>query len=78
MNALSELQNEAPYKDRFDFEIIPMDSPKGKASNDKYDWQKQGHGFVILAPDGKLRSILPGHGYGRDEIVAELDKALKP
>lgn len=79
MNALSKIETEAPYKDRFSFKVIPMNSPEGKASDGKYDWERQGHGLVILKPDGSVRAKFPGHLYAdkaREKILAELDKAL--
>ena len=73
VDALAKIEKEAPYKDRFEFEVIPMGSPEGKAGAEKYDWQGHGHGLVILR-DGKLLKLIPGHSYGRDEIIAALDE----
>ena len=75
MNALSKIETEAPYKDKFDFEVIAMSTPEGEQAGKKYDWQGHGHGLVILR-GGKLLKLIPGHKYGRDEIVAALDEVL--
>jgi hypothetical protein len=77
VNALGELETEAPYKDRFTFEIVGMGSERGKASEEKYDWENEAHGLVVLASDGTVLAKIPGHRYGRDEIVAALDGAMK-
>lgn len=77
MNALGEIETEAPYKDRFSFEIVGMGSERGKASQEKYDWENEGHGLVVLADDGKVLAKIPGHRYERDAIITALDGALK-
>ena len=78
MDALRKIETESPYKDDFTFQVISMGSPEGKAASEKYDWQKQGHGLVVLDADGTQRALLPGHNYGRAEILAALDKLRKP
>ncbi len=75
MGALSKIETEAPYKDKFDFEVISMETPQGTAASKKYDWQGLRHGLVILRK-GKQIKLIPGHKYGRDEIVAALDEVM--
>ncbi len=77
MNALDVIKTEAPYKDRFTFEIVGMGSERGKASDEKYDWENEGHGLVVLSADGTLLAKIPGHKYERPEIIEALDGALK-
>ena len=55
---------EPPYKDQMDFEVIRMDSEKGKASQDKYMWGRERHGLVVLDADDKALVVLKGHSWG--------------
>jgi len=54
-----------------------MDSERGKASIDLYQWGGVGHGLVVLSPDGTTQvGIIRGHNYERDKIVEVLDAAM--
>lgn len=64
MRAVRALVAEPPYKDRMAFEVIRMDSEKGKASQDKYEWGRERHGLVVLDPEGKALVVLKGHSWG--------------
>ncbi len=59
MCALGEIETEAPYEDRLSFQIVGMGSERGKASQEKYDWENEGHGYerdeIIAALDGALQ-----------------------
>jgi hypothetical protein len=67
---------EEAYAGRFDFEVYPWEHDKSSAARDTYGFGPDKHGFALLGPDGRLLSVRPGHDYGKDEIRADLDKAL--
>lgn len=69
------LQEEA-YAGRFDFQVFPWEHDKSSEARDRYGFGPDKHGFALVGADGALLSVRPGHDYGKDEIRADLDKAL--
>jgi len=68
---------EKEYAGRVAFEILPASSPRGREAVERNGWDDPLHGLECLSPDGRVVGNLPGHGYGRAEIVAQVEALLK-
>jgi hypothetical protein len=67
---------EAEYEGRFKFEIIPPEETLKRAEElGLYDLGS--HGLVVLDPKGKELAHLPGHEFGRAEIEAAMQAAMR-
>ncbi len=69
---------EKEYQGRVEFRLDTATSAAGKAACERNGWGDALHGLEALAPDGRVVGHLPGHRYGRDEIVAQVEALLKP
>ena len=65
------------YAGKVRLTVVEAFSEEGKAAQVKYGFGEQLHGTVGIGPGGETLFVLPGHQYGRDEIVAEIDKILR-
>ena len=65
------------YAGKVRITVVEAFSDEGKAARVKYGFGDQLHGTVGIGPGGETLFILPGHQYGRDEIVAAIDKILR-
>ena len=67
---------EAEYEGQFKFEIIPPEETLKRAEElGLYDLGS--HGLVVLDAEGKELAHLPGHQFGRAEIEAAMQAALR-
>ena len=65
------------YEGRIAFDILSATSPEGTAATKRNGWNDALHGLECVAPDGRVVGHLPGHDYGRDEVVAQVEALLK-
>ena len=65
------------YKGRVSFDILPATSPEGEAARSRNGWNDALHGLEAVAPDGRVTGQLPGHDYGREQIVEQVEALLK-
>ena len=65
------------YKGRVLFEILSATSPEGQAATKRNGWNDALHGLEAVAPDGSVTGHLPGHDYGREQIVEQVEALLK-
>lgn len=68
---------EKKYEGRVAFEILSATSPEGRAATERNGWKDALHGLEALAPDGRVVGNLPGHNYGREEVLAQVEALLK-
>jgi len=67
---------EAEYEGRFTFEIVPPEETLKRAEElGLYDLGS--HGLVVLDSKGVEVAHLPGHQFGREEIEAAMQAALR-
>jgi hypothetical protein len=76
IRAVRAVLEEEAYQGRFDFVVFPWEHEKSSQARDTYGFGPDKHGFALVGSDGKLISVRPGHDYGKEEIRADLDKAL--
>jgi hypothetical protein len=72
--AVSELEQD--YGERVDFVLVSPEETKQR-SEELAGYGLGSHGLVAFAADGSVRARLPGHEFGRDEIVAATEAALE-
>ena len=65
------------YRGKVVFEILPAGGEAGRAAVKRNGWDDALHGLEALAPDGRVVGNLPGHDYGREEVVAQVEALLK-
>lgn len=75
MRALLE---EEPFKSRLTFTVYPWEHEQSVLARTTYEFGRDHHGLVVLAPDGRLLSVRPGHNYGAEEIREDLEHGLNP
>lgn len=67
---------EADYGERVDFVLVsPEDTKARKAEIAEYGLGS--HGLVAFGADGSVRATLPGHEYGKPEVLAATEAALE-
>lgn len=64
------------YEGRVEFEVRDVNSPEGQAATKAHGWETARHGLVVIGADGEVAGVLPGHDFGKDEIMAEVEKQL--
>ena len=47
------------------------------AATERNGWTDALHGLEAVAPDGRTTGHLPGHAYGREQIVEKIEALLK-
>ena len=72
--AVSELEQE--YGEQVDFVVVSPEETKARKA-EVTGYGLGSHGLVAFAADGSVRARLPGHEFGRDEIVAATEAALE-
>jgi hypothetical protein len=70
--AVSELEKE--YEGRITFTII--DPAATESSGDVEVYELETHGLVGFDSDGQKVNTIPGHQFGRDEIVVAIEELL--
>ena len=75
MVAVSELETE--YEGRINFRIIAATSDEGVDATFKYDFKNRRHGLVGLTTAGEAKVIMPGHAYGKPDIVKNIEELLR-
>ena len=72
---MGELEGE--YGDRVDFVLIPAEeTARRKDEIEAFGFSELRHGLVVFTRAGEPRVKLPGHQFGKDEIVAAIDLVL--
>jgi hypothetical protein len=67
---------EIEYEGRVRFEIVaPEDTAKRAAELQQYDLGS--HGLVGLDADGVEKAHVPGHQFGREEILAAIEAVMR-
>jgi hypothetical protein len=65
------------YQGRIDFEIVPAaETARRRAEMESYGFADAKHGLVAFTRDGEPLVKIPGHNYGKEEIVAAIKKLL--
>ncbi len=72
---MGELQTE--YEGRVKFEVLRADNDAGRQAAMDYDFGKTMHGLAAFDAKGEHVFSLPGHSYGKAEIVAKLAELLR-
>jgi hypothetical protein len=73
--AVGELERE--YADEMDFHIIPAaETALAAAEIESFGFTALRHGLVTFSASGEAVGKLPGHDYGRTEIVEAIEAAL--
>lgn len=70
---MGELATE--YEGRVEFNVISAE----ETANRPEETERFGdslHGLVAFGPDGEEVAMLPGHQYGKEEIVGVIDQVL--
>ena len=72
---MGELEGE--YGDRVDFVLIPAEETARRQDEiQAFGFAELRHGLVVFTPAGEPAVKLPGHQFGKDEIVAAIDLVL--
>ena len=72
---MRELEKE--YEGRVRFEIIPAEETAVRA-DELEEYELGSHGLVAFDSEGVVRAHIPGHTFGRAEIVAAIEAATRP
>ena len=75
MAAVGELETE--YEGRINFKIISATSDAGVDATFKYDFENRRHGLVGLDKAGEAKVVMPGHSYGKADIVKKIEELLR-
>ncbi|MBW2282860.1 MAG: hypothetical protein JRG82_19205 [Deltaproteobacteria bacterium] len=67
---------EKVYSGRVEFEIRSAFDEAGKQAVELYGFGDLRHGMVGFRPGGEIAFTLPGHEYGRAEIVEKVEAML--
>jgi len=67
---------ETEYEGRVRFTVVPQSEGKLPAAVEEYGFGDARHGLVTFGPDGETVGTIPGHRYGRDEIVVKVGELL--
>ena len=71
---MRELEQE--YEGRVRFEIVPAEQTAERADELK-QYELGSHGLVAFDAEGVPRAHIPGHMFGRAEIVAAIEAASR-
>jgi hypothetical protein len=73
--AVGELEQE--YGNLVDFVIVPAEETKARQDEiDLYGFTAAMHGLVVFDRDGAPAVKMPGHQFGREEILAAMHEVL--
>ena len=75
MAAVSEL--ETKYEGKIKFRIISANSDEGIDASMEYDFENKRHGLVAFDKEGGVKTIMPGHSYGKPDIEKNLEELLR-
>jgi len=71
------LEEEGGFAGRVRFEIIGAEETAERGDEIvAFGFGDARHGFALLAADGSTLGTLPGHAFGREEIVALIEGGL--
>ena len=74
MAAVGELEKE--YAGQVEFEIVSAEET-AKRGPEIERYGLGSHGLVGFASNGRVAATLPGHQYGRQEIVEVIESAMR-
>ena len=74
MAAVRELEQDANYKDKVTFNVVLPEADGFQADVTKYKLET--HGLVALDAEGNEKHSIPGHKFGKEEIVAAIRALL--
>ena len=66
---------EPEYEGRVEFIVVPAEET-AQLGHEIEQLELGSHGLVATAADGEVRHTIPGHEFGREEIVAAIGKVL--
>lgn len=72
--AVRGLESEGNYKDRVRFVVTEVTNAKIRKEIEA--WEGLGNHGLVGTSDGTLKVMLPGHEFGRSQIVAKIDEML--
>ena len=72
---MGELEKE--YEGKVTFKVIPLQSPEAQKEIERYDFEELSHGLVGFDKSGKHTVTIPGHNFGKEEIVAKIEELLR-
>lgn len=68
---------EKEYGEQVDFVIVPAEETQQRQSEiEEYGFAAQLHGLVTFDAEGEAVAKLPGHSFGREEILAAMQSAM--
>jgi hypothetical protein len=69
---------EPEYEGRVRFVLIPAAETAQRSDEiEAFGFTDKKHGLVVFASDGEARVKIPGHEFGKTEIVAAIDTVLE-
>ena len=73
---MGELAQE--YEGRVNFVVVPAEETAERSDEiELYGFTEKKHGLVAFTPDGDPAVKLPGHSYGKPEIVEAVTAVLE-
>jgi len=68
---------EPEYEGRITFVLIPADETAERADEiEAYGFTEKRHGLVGFTPEGDPLVKMPGHNFGKEELVAAIEVLL--
>ncbi len=72
---MGELAKE--YEGHVDFNVIPAEETNRRTAEiESYGFAEQRHGLVGFDANGEVRVKIPGHDYGKSEIILAIQRVL--
>jgi len=72
---VSELASE--YEGKVEFTLVtPEETALATTDLERFGFTEAKHGLVALDPSGEPKATIPGHNFGKDEIVAAIEDVL--
>lgn len=72
--AVRGLENEGTYNDKVRFVVTEVTSDEIRKEIE--GWEGLGNHGLVGTSDGALKVMIPGHEFGRTQIVAKIDELL--
>ena len=72
--AVRGLESEGIYKDKVRFVVTEVTNKR--IQEEIAGWEGLGNHGLVGTSDGDLKVMLPGHEFGRSQIVAKIDEML--
>ena len=72
---MGELAKE--YEGKVQFELVsPQETQAAAEDLERFGFTEASHGLVAFDASGEPQVMIPGHSFGREEIVGAIEKVL--